>query len=641
MLGALLFGAYSNSFQSGLVFDNAGIIAHDPRIQTATFHNVGRIFTEGYWAPVQWSGLYRPFTTLSYLFNYAILGNGASPAGYHWVNLALHAANVSLVYALGMLVFEESTLAFSLAALWGLHPLLTESVTNIVGRADLLAAFGVMAGLLCHVRATRNTPANRRAGWLAALAAAQAIGIFSKESAAVLPALMLLYDLTWPQRATWRARAPSYAAAMLPLAGFFVVRTALHVHMAIPFTDNPLVGAGFWTARITAVKVIGKFLWLFLWPAHLSADYSYNAVPRFGWFSGGWEDVKAVLALAVLLSAVFLLVRYRRTAKPLVFFLFVFFIALAPSSNLVVLVGSIMAERFMYLPSLGLAGCLVLAIRALAMRLPTGQRWAIGSATVAIWLASAAFAGRTYARNFDWQDDLSLWTSAVSACPASVRARLNLGGALAEIPGREPEAVAEYQAALRIDPNDARAHYDLGNAALHAPGRLEEAIAEYQAALRAEPDLAEAHYNLGVALAQMPGRMPEAIAQWEWTLGIQPDHAGAHNDLGNALIGMPGRLADAVAELQAALRIDPDLAEAHNNLGIAFAKMPGRLPDAIAEFQAAARIQPEFAEAHRNLGMALAEVPGRTADAIAEFEAAQRIRPDPELQHLLEQLHTH
>ncbi len=148
-------------------------------------------------------------------------------------------------------------------------------------RADLLAALGVLAGLLCHAR-TISASGQTRLAWLFGISAAQTIGLFSKESAVVMPGIMLAYDLVWFDRASWRRRAPAYAALLLPLAAFFYLRAQAHLHMLIPFADNPLANAGFWTARLTAVKVVGKFLWLFLWPARLSADYSYNAVPLFG-----------------------------------------------------------------------------------------------------------------------------------------------------------------------------------------------------------------------------------------------------------------------------------------------------------------------------------------------------------------------
>ena len=408
----------------------------------------------------------------------------------------------------------------ALAAIWGLHPLLTESVTNIVGRADLLAAFGVLAGLLCYVRGA-SAAGWRKLAWLVGLAAAQAVGLFSKENAAVLPGAMLLFDLTWSERATWRQRAPAYAVVALPFAAFFYLRSGLQPHMLIDSAENPLASAGFWTARLTAVKVVGKCLWLFLWPAHLSADYSYDAVPLFGWQASTWENAKALIALAACLGAallaILLAVRWRRTGKPLFFFLVFFFVALSPTSNLIVLIGSIMAERFLYLPSVGLAGCVVAAIHAL------GQRRSLMLPTLG--LVCLALAARTYARNSDWQDDLSIWTSAVNVCPESARPHYNLGNALSNLPGRLPEAIAEYQAALRIRPDHADARHNLGNALSGIPGRLPEAIAEYRAALRIRPDFADAHNDLGNALSAIPGRLPEAIAEYQAALRIQPDRA--------------------------------------------------------------------------------------------------------------------
>ena len=117
-----------------------------------------------------------------------------------------------------------------------------------------------------------------------------------------------------------------------------------------------------------------------------------------------------------------------------------------------------------------------------------------------------------------------------------------LGNALAGTPGRLPEAIAEYQAALRINPGRAEPHNDLGNALAAIPDRLPDAIAEYQAALRIQPQNAEMHYNLANALVRMPGRLPEAMAEYQAALRIDPDHADAHANLAKALSGMAGRI---------------------------------------------------------------------------------------------------
>ncbi|MGA3016269.1 MAG: tetratricopeptide repeat protein [Bryobacteraceae bacterium] len=624
-LWALVLATYSNSFQAGLVFDNANVISRDARIRAVTPGNVRLILTEEY--GITTSGLYRPLTTFSYLMNYAVFGNGIHPAGYHWVNLTVHAVNVLLVYLLGILVFEASAPAFAVAALWGVHPLLTESVTNIVGRADLLAAFGVLAGLLCYIRSA-SAAGRHKLLWLAAMLAAQAIGLFSKENAAILPGIMLLYDLTWRGRAGWRERAMAYAALVLPFAVFLYLRGTLQMHISAPLLDNPLLSADFWTARLTAIKVIGKYLWLFVWPAHLSADYSYNAVPSFGWHPTEWEDAKALIALAVCLVGALLAVGWYRTRKPLFFFLAFFFVALLPASNLAILIGSIMAERFVYLPSIGLAGCVIAVIYALVRQIPRKRLFAVRTAWIALGLLCLACAARTYARNSDWLDERSLWSSAVKVCPESAKIRFNLGTALSKLPGRLPDAIAEFEAAVRIKPDFAVAHDNLGNALSQVPGRLPDAIAEFEAAVRIKPDFAEAHINLGNALSKLPGRLPDAIAQFEAAVRIKPDFAEAHDNLGNALAQVPGRLPDAIAQFAAAVRIKPDFAEAHSNLGNALSHLPGRLPDAIAQFEAALRIKPDLAEVHNNLGITLAQMPGRLPDAIAQFEAAVRINPD-------------
>ncbi len=667
LLWALTLAAYSNSFQGGIFYDNTAALLDDPRIRAVTPHNIGAILTEGYWHITPTSGLYRPVTTLSYLVNYAVLDNGVNPAGYHWFNFVLQGVNVSLVYALGILIFAEVPLALALAAIWGMHPLLTESVTNIVGRADLLAGFGVLAGLLCYVRWASAT-GRRKHWWLAAMVAAQTIGLLSKENAAALPAILLLYDLTWSQWATWRARVPAYAALALPFAVFLYLRRQSHTTILAAVSKNLRTRFGFWTGRMNIWKIIAKSVRLFVWPDHLAPNYAYNSIHRFAWKFSTWEDGRVLLVLAGCLCAIALAIRWWRTWKVMSFFMMFFFLALAPTAITV----PVMAERFLYLPSIGLVGCLVAAIFALARRLSPSWPASPQVARIALAVMCVALAMRTYARNSDWHDELSLWSSAVNVLPENAVAHMNLGQALAKAPGRLPDAMSELQTALRISPNNAKTHYNLGRVLAQMPGRDPDAIAEFQAALRTQPNDSSVHYNLGFVLARMPGGLPDAITEFQAALRTDPDLAEAHNNLGNAYEKMPGRLADAMAEWQAAVRSNPDLAEAHYNLGNAYEDMD-RVADAIAEYQAALHSQPRFAQAHNNLANAMARTPGRLPDAIqewraalqiqpnltqahvnlgralaqlnqvpgaiAELEAAQRLHPDPQVQELLIKLH--
>lgn len=422
---AFTFFAYVNSFRAPLILDNNEIILKDARVHTVTPVQIHRILTQQYWETAN-TGLYRPLTTLSFLFNYAVLGNGADPYGYHVFNFALHAVNMLLVYALGLVIFEGVPAALLLCAVWGLHPVLTESVTNIVGRSDMLAAFGVLAALLCYRKAVQAAGI-RMAGWLAAIGLAVAIGVFSKESAVVMVAVFAIYDLTFGRGASWRSRIASYAVAAIPCLVYLYVRAQVLAnasYQATPFCENPLLGAGFWTSRITAFKVIGRYFGLLVWPAHLSWDYAYNEVPLFGWRLGNWEDFLAIASLLGTLAAAVIAIRSWKSRRAVFFAIAFFFATLSPTSNLVLRIGAIMGERFLYLPSVGFAVAVVLALDALRRRVPAGQpayRY-VEAAVLSILLIG--FAARTSARNGDWLDPQRFWLSGAEATPDSYKTNM-------------------------------------------------------------------------------------------------------------------------------------------------------------------------------------------------------------------------
>ena len=142
ILSTLTLLAFSNSFQAGFAWDNEYLILKDPRIRAATAENIGLIFQHTYWWPTGEAGIYRPLTTLSYLFNYSILGHREQPAGYHWINLTLHTINVLLVYFLALRLVRRFWPSVFIAAVWGVHPVPSESVTNIVGRAEVSCHWG-------------------------------------------------------------------------------------------------------------------------------------------------------------------------------------------------------------------------------------------------------------------------------------------------------------------------------------------------------------------------------------------------------------------------------------------------------------------------------------------------------------------
>ena len=464
-LGVIVLLAFSNTLHNtGFALDNKFIIQEDPRLRQANSDNLKLIFTEDYWWPKAVSGLYRPLTTLSFMFNYAILGNAEHTAGYHWINFLLHWLNASLLYFMALVLLKKLWPAAFTAALFATHPIVTESVSNIVGRSDLFATAAIVGGFLCYAKST-TLNGWRKVPWLLLLMVITALGVFFKESAVMVLGVMILYDFTCRlQRLQanrllnlpanfWRFFIQGYVAVLPPLVAVAWVRTWVFGQMRPaewPFVDNPLVSVSTWIGGnyynssligwLTAIKVIGKYFGLLLWPQKLSCDYSYDQVPLVDLGFRRFEDWEAILALVVVLAAIaFAVWQYRRN-KAVFFFSMFFFLTLLPTSNLIVVTGAIMAERFLYLPSIGVAACMVMAVNAICQRTIPHREIAEHAGAIAPPVIAGSVLGfivlacglRTYDRNFVWEDDVRLWTQAVRVCPASFKTHKSLAFALYE-----------------------------------------------------------------------------------------------------------------------------------------------------------------------------------------------------------------
>lgn len=426
--GAIL-AAYFGGLSNGFAGDAGGLVVANDRVHDASAENIDRIFTHTYWWPYGESGLYRPATTLSYLFNYAILGSGKDAAGYHWTNLLLHLLNALLLYFVARR-FTGAIPAAWIAALWGLHPILTESVAAISGRPDLIAGACVLGGLLLYWKSIEATD-TRRIAWLVALALVTLIGVLAKESAIVLPAIVLLYALLWRER---RGLLGAIVAMFIPIQMMFYLRAAAMFGLPatqFPFWDNPIVGAGFWTGRLAALGVMAREVALLVWPATLSSDYSWAQVRP--------EDI-AWFGVPVAIIAVVGLVLLWRQSRTGFFVAVAALLAWLPSSNLLFPIGTIMAERFLYLPAMAFAAGVVW----LAMRLPQRAAWGLLSA-IAI-----ALAVRTWDRNRVWDTDLTLGEAAVRTAPDSYKSHKLLANALFAAEGPTARVLQEAEKSLAI-----------------------------------------------------------------------------------------------------------------------------------------------------------------------------------------------
>jgi tetratricopeptide (TPR) repeat protein len=441
-LAMLVLIAWSNSFALGFAADGKAVSAAN-RIQASTAENIRLILVKDYWWPIPAGHLYRPVTTLSYLLNYSILGEGDNPVGYHALNVLLHICNAWLVLELAFLLLRKREQAFCAAALWAVHPLATESVTNVAGRADLLVTTATLGGVLlyAHARASAGRARGLAAVGLFVIAT---VGVFSKENGAVLLGLVLLWDFVFGFGGVKEIvrRLPFYGAVAGSLVLMMLVRWRIFRTEPWParaFVDNPLSGAGFWEARLTAVRVLGMQLGLLVFPLRLSSDRSYNEIPIS---SAGdpWAWVSLALIVSILVIAA---LRYRKNDRVTFWCVGFSALTLLPTSNLIVLIGATMADRFLYMPSIGLA----IAAVALTFRLndPRVSKALIATAVV-------LFVVRTWLRNRDWNNDLTLSTADVKVSSASFRLHKARAAELfAEPPvGNLDEAIREAEAAWAI-----------------------------------------------------------------------------------------------------------------------------------------------------------------------------------------------
>jgi tetratricopeptide (TPR) repeat protein len=299
---------------------------------------------------------------------------------------------------------------------------------------------------------------------------------------------------------------------------------------------------------LTSCRSIVRYLELSFWPHPLVIDYGTDVIHH------AIEAMPYAVVLVILIAGLTIsLWRW-----PAIGFAGAwFFVILAPTSSVIPLTGQPMAEHRMYLPLAAVVSLVVLGLYA----------W-MGRRSFVLWAALAVGLGSlSVQRNKVYASNLALWSDTVAKSPGNARAHFNLGNLLLGMPGRRPDAITEYQDALRIEPDFAEAHSILGMTLATLPGRLPEAISQYEAALKINPGLVDTHFHLGNALMQQ-GHYSAAAEQYEKTLKLKPGHLDGHVNLGIAYVLMK-RFDEAIAQFEIALQIRPGYEPAQANLAIA------------------------------------------------------------------------
>jgi protein O-mannosyl-transferase len=632
--------AYARSFHGPFVFDDLTSIPDNPNIRQLW------PLTKAMSPPPELGALGgRPLPALSFAVNYAL--GGLDVRGYHAANLLLHLASILLVWrvvarSLGSPALAgrhggEAT-AFAVALVWGVHPLLSEAVTYIVQRTELMMGFFYLLTLYASLVAWTSA---RRNAWQGAAVAACALGMACKEPMVSAPLVVLLHDLAFrgrPVREVLQERRAFYAG----LASTWLVLAAIVAGGAQ--IKGALGGAGKMTSfeylRLQT-RALTHYLRLVVWPHPLRAVYDWDVPGPERWVPLGL-CVVALLALSVWAV---------RAGCPWAGFLGAwFFLILAPTSSVLPLHTEPVAERRMYLPLVAVLALLVVAARGLLVRLRPDARARLRAGAAVTALVAVACATLTFLRVRDYRTVLGFWQDALAKAPASNTVRNNLGNAYA-LAGRLDDAMEQYRIAIRLKPDhplayfnigftlvhqsrfveavdvlqkavemrprDADSHFILGRA-LFGAGRQAESIPHYEASLAVDPADAEVRRDYAVAL-QAVGRLPEAVREFKETIAARPGDQAAHSKLGNALMSL-GRFEEALASYREAVRLLPTDARTRGNLGTALVRL-GRVPEGVAEFRQSLKDDPTYALGHFNLANVQA-TDGHLEEAAREYAAA-------------------
>jgi protein O-mannosyl-transferase len=579
---------------------------------------------------------YFPLTYTSFRLEYALWG--LQPAGYHWVNIFLHAANALLVWRLLHLLRVPG--AWLAAAVFALHPVHVESVAWITERKNTLMGLFFLLSLIAWVRFVADET-RRRWQWYGLSLGAYLLSLFAKTTACTMPAAVLL--VLWLQRrpitrARWLQVTPYVLLGLI--MGLVTIWWERH-HQG---TQGELFAIG----PVERVLVASRAVWFYLsklvWPQELAFSY-----PRWDISAGDPADYLWVLLCFAAAGAVWWL-RRRLGRGPEVGL--VFFVAtLSPMLGFIMLYTfryTFVADHYNYISSIGPIALVAAGISIGVARLAERQRGLASVLVAAAILLPLAL--KTWRQAGIYQNEETLWRATIEVNPSSWMAHTNLAIQLVAR-GEVAEAIPLYEQALRLNPDYAEAHHNLGNALVRL-GRAEESVEHFRRAVELFPQFAAAQANLGAVLLQL-GRTSAAVAELQKAVQLNPNAAAAHYSLGEALSELrrndealqhftraaelqphdpephfkagntllqARRFSDAVSHYERTLQLRPDYPAAHNNLGIALLELD-RASEALEQFRSAVRLNPQYASAYHNMAAALRRL-GRHDEALEQLQRA-------------------
>ena len=599
---------YLNILFNGFVYDDDNQVLKNPYIRS--FHYLKEIFTTNVWSfrgVSTVSNYYRPMMTVGYLFCYKLFGLRAY--GFHLFSLSLHVLVVCLVFALTERVTGDRVWALVAGALFALHPIHTESVAWIAAVTDLELTFSYLLTFGAFLAVARPG-GGRSQRMLASMVFAFILALLSKEQAMTLPALATVYEYFYrADRSQTSASQKLARYGLLWLVGIGYVLFRMHFFGALAPSEQlpeltPLQIA------LSGIALVGQYVWKLLWPVPLCAFYVFHA-------SASFFDFRVLAGLLALLALAALFLVCWRSRDPSVHFAsfgVLWFVAtLAPVLNAHWVVANVFTERYLYLPSVGVAWLAGLGASKLWRRAAPrpAERRALLLAGVAL---GGLFAARIVIRNGDWNNDVVLFARTLELSPDADLILDNLGLAYLH-EGEVDKAESAWRRVLARSPDDTTA---LNNLGLLASQRHQytEAVEFFQRTIMLNPSLMNPHLNLGMTYATM-GLTGQAELQLRAAVALSPLSIQPHNHLGQLLVE-EGRLDEAEEQFRACIRLAPS-SEAYDFLGLINIRRRA-WGEAERAFRSALSLDASDSNAHFGLGH-IYKAAGRNAEALSQYQA--------------------
>jgi len=545
-----------------LVFDDNVYVTDNVHVKSGfTANGLHWAFSTTYF------GLWNPLVWLSFMLDHELFG--LQPGGYHLTNLVLHILSTLMLFGLFKRMTGEIWKSAFVAAFFALHPLHVESVAWITERKDVLSVFFGLLALYLYVCYTEKPAAIKYMAMLFAFAFA----LMSKPMVVTLPVMMILMDY-WPLRRFEANKGNTVSWQLKEKMPLFIL-SAVFSFIALFSQYHSTVKAFPLGSRMANAAVsFMTYLWKTFIPVNLAVFYPFPAqIPL-------WQVTVSVI-LIVVISTVVIAARKR---WPHLFFGWLWFtITILPVIGIIQIAGYAMADRYHYLPSIGIAAGLAWGVPLLIHNKPLRNRLLLplGIAVLAV------MAFLTWWQCGYWENSISLFNHSLQVTEDNYLARNNRGIAYAKAGQYEP-AIEDYNAAIRLNP-----HFDAYNnrgSAYAKTGEYQRAIGDYNKAIELNRNYTDAYSNRGTVFLKL-NQYQLSVDDFSNAIRLDPDNAITYKNRGNAYFEL-GQYQQAIEDYDNALRLKPDFVTTYNNRGNAYSEL-GQHQRALADYREAIRLNPD------------------------------------------------